>query len=279
LPAVHDQAATFEPAWFDFALGLRHLPQFLDRGARNIRDTLNRPRIELALPNTQPSGALADTLATQHMTTAAHCPSALTVFRRHHLAVGSWIVLIAWLTSSAVAFWYFELSDWRPFAAAGMRTFASADAALVEQWFRSNIGLGSATGDPVKLTFIHLYNPQCSCNRFTEPHLRRLKERYQSRGVRFLAAPAPNSPTTVRAPLDLPLIGSKDGMLAAAGINTAPAALIFDNDGRLVYYGPYSDSAWCGSAGALVDGALERALSGTKAMTGASASRGCFCGW
>jgi Domain of unknown function (DUF6436) len=222
---------------------------------------------------------LADTLATHQMTTAAHRPSVLATFRRHHLAAGSWLVLIAWLTSSAAAFWYFELSDWRPFAAAGKPSFGSADAALVEQWFRSNIGLDAAPGMPVKLTFIHLFNPQCSCNRFTEPHLQRLKERYQSRGVRFLAVPAPNSPTAVRAPLDLPLIRPRDGMLAAAGIDTAPSALIFDDSGRLVYYGPYSDSAWCGSAGALVDGALDRALTGMKTMTGISAARGCFCGW
>jgi hypothetical protein len=62
------------------------------------------------------------------MTTTAHCPSALTMLRRHHLTVGSWIVLIAWLTSSAAAFWYFELSDWRPFAPAGAPSFTSDDS-------------------------------------------------------------------------------------------------------------------------------------------------------
>jgi len=212
------------------------------------------------------------------MTTATHCPS-VTILNRYHLAAGSWIVLIAWLASSAAAFWYFELGEWRPFAAESIQPFASADAALAEQWFRSNVAPGSASGAPVRITLIHLYNPQCRCNRFTEPHLQRLKERYQSRGVRFLAAAAPHSPAIARAPLDMPLIRSKDGMLAAAGVDTAPAALIFDNDGRLLYYGPYSDSAWCGSAGTLVDTVLDRALSGAKTMTGISATRGCFCEW
>lgn len=212
------------------------------------------------------------------MTTATQYPS-ITIPRQYHLAVGSWILLIAWLASSAAAFWYFELSDWRPFASAVTRPFASADAALAEQWFRSNVAPRSASEMPVRITLVHLYNPQCRCNRFTEPHLQRLKERYQSRGVRFLAAAAPKSAAIARAPLDMPLIRSKDGMLAAAGVDTAPAALIFDNDGRLLYYGPYSDSAWCGSAGTLVDTVLDRALSGAKTMTGISATRGCFCEW
>jgi hypothetical protein len=77
----------------------------------------------------------------------------------------------------------------------------------------------------------------------------------------------------------LPAIHANDGTLAAAGINSSPAALIFDAHGRLIYYGPYSDSAWCGSTETLVEPVLDRALVGLATEKRPRASRGCFCGW
>jgi len=205
---------------------------------------------------------------------------ALTMPRRHPLGAASWVLLILWLAGSAAGFWFMEISDWRSFKPADAAgAFDAVDASQVERWYRSNIGVEPRAGAAAKFTLIHLYNPACRCNRFTEPHLKRLIERYQARGVRFLAAPARAYAATAKTPFELPAIRSEDGALARAGVNSSPAALIFDADGRLLYYGPYSDSAWCGSAGALVEPVLDRAFSGLAPVMGLRASRGCFCEW
>jgi hypothetical protein len=197
-------------------------------------------------------------------------------------ATGSvaWIAIAIWLLGTAGAFWFFEMSDWRTFSAAGSRLFEMRDAAEVETWFRTHIGIDGS--GQTQLTFVHLYRPDCRCNGFTEPHLQRLMERYQSHGVRFIAALSPGfngMPGAGRHPLGLPVIQSADRSLVTAGVNAAPAALIFDAGGRLIYYGPYSDSAWCGSEGGLVEPVLDRALAGRQPGAGTTAIRGCFCAW
>jgi hypothetical protein len=201
--------------------------------------------------------------------------------------VTAWCALAVWLLCTAGAFWYFELRDWRPFSSQGAQPFDMRRTGEVESWFRANVD-ADASGHP-QLTFIHLYSPGCGCNGFTESHLRRLLDRYQSRGVRFLAAATPsfNGALGVKSlPLGLSGVGSTR-LLAAAGIATAPAALIFDATGRLLYYGPYSNAAWCGSGGGLVEPIIDRALTGRAPTPGDDSPggtlpvviRGCFCAW
>jgi hypothetical protein len=153
------------------------------------------------------------------------------------------------------------------------------DAASIEEWYRSNYRTASQAGAPLKLTLIHLFNPNCLCNRSAEANLQRLLERYRSRGVQFLAMPAHVLDASTVAPLGLPTLSARRSTLVAAGVKSAPAALIFDADGRLIYYGPYSDSAWCGSTGNLVEPVLDRALSGLATVKRPRASGGCYCGW
>jgi hypothetical protein len=177
------------------------------------------------------------------------------------------------------AFWFFELRDWRPFSTQAVRLFETGGTTQANTWFRTHVGTDTHESGRAKLTFVHLYNPDCRCNGYTERHLRKLIDRYQSRGVRFVAALTPAyAGRTVAGPLGLPVFSS-DRSLTAAGVNTAPAAMIFDADGRLIYYGPYSDSAWCGSAGGLVEPVLDRALAGGAPIGGLPVVRGCFCVW
>jgi hypothetical protein len=197
-------------------------------------------------------------------------------------SAAAWIALAVWLFGTVGALWFFELRDWRPFATQIVHVFDIGIDTQMDSWFRT-LGVNSHGSEPAKLTFVHLYNPDCRCNGFTERHLQLLINRYQSRGVRFVAALSPryvDLPSAVAQPLGLPVIASSDNAMAAAGVNTAPAALIFDATGRLIYYGPYSDSAWCGSGGGLVEPVLDRALAGRQPSGAAlTAVRGCFCAW
>jgi hypothetical protein len=215
-------------------------------------------------------------------------------FPRFATRVIAWSVLGLWLLGTAGAFWYFELRDWRAFSSDSAHLFDLKRTGEMENWFSAEVDV-PASGHP-QLTFIHLYSPGCRCNGYTESHLRRLLDRYQSRGVRFLAATTPSfngGLSDVPHPLGLSAVASSR-LLAAAGIATAPAALIFDATGRLLYYGPYSDAAWCGSGGGLVEPVIDRALAGRpphgsqpESSTPGGTSpggtspviRGCFCAW
>ena len=244
--------------------GCRRATKILDAHCHRERDVLSKPGALF-----EPIELLADMLTT-HMAAEPLNTAASTTPRSGPLAVLSWVLLIVWLGSSAATLWSMEVRDSRA---------DDVDTAGVEAWYQSNYGTPSQTGGPFKLTFVHLYNPDCRCNRLVDPNLKRLVERYQSRGVQFLAAPTHALDADAAAPLHLPTLSAKRGTLAAAGVKSAPAALIFDVNGRLMYYGPYSDSAWCGSTGSLVESVLDRALSGLATLKRPRASPGCSCGW
>jgi hypothetical protein len=61
-------------------------------------------------------------------------------------------------------------------------------------------------------------------------------------------------------------------------IPATPAALVFDAAGKLVYFGPYSDSARCGASGGFVERVLDSALRGQSMRTQPFYGSGCFCG-
>jgi hypothetical protein len=60
-------------------------------------------------------------------------------------------------------------------------------------------------------------------------------------------------------------------------VASLPAAFVFGADGELLYFGPYSDAAWCGRSGARVERVIERALHGLPPLAPTAASWGCFC--
>jgi len=186
-------------------------------------------------------------------------PSAPRARRGTRLA---WLVVGAWLASAGVSFWFFELHPLRPFDTAALDAADTARIAReAEDWLRTVPAEGSA-GAPYPATVVHVYQPGCDCNRYTDPHAERIQADYAPLGVRFLRV-------------------DRTKLAAAAhahSIAATPAALVFDATGHLVYFGPYSDAAWCGASGGLVERALDRTLHGAQPAFMHVNVRGCFCG-
>jgi hypothetical protein len=124
---------------------------------------------------------------------------------------------------------------------------------------------------------VHFAGPECACSRFTEPHFATIVGKYAAKGVAFVVAEGrvEGLPDEVKA-----RVRALGGDAAGAGlewVRTAPAALIYDGDGRLVYYGPYSTGALCGTT----QGPVERALDGLLAKEPPAPQPllavGCYC--
>jgi len=162
----------------------------------------------------------------------------------------AWLALAAWLGFTAFAFWFFQVRAEHAAPGEMTRLFdAEEHAREAEAWFRT---LHTTS---VVATVVHVTRSGCSCNRYTEPHLAQIVAKYQSRGVGFVRAP--NTPPRWMA--------------------STPAALVFDRDGRLVYFGPYSDAAWCGAGGGQVERTLDAMLKGNAPRPQRTYVRGCFC--
>jgi hypothetical protein len=159
---------------------------------------------------------------------------------------------------------------------------SAARARSAELWFREAVAPQLDGADARVATVVHVYSADCPCNRFTHPHLARIISGYQHRGVSFVAAvhgPAtrvagsPAGPAGLTGIQQVELRGGSD----LAWLESTPAALVFDAAGRLVYFGPYSDSARCGESGGLVERVLDRLLGGQTPRPQPFYGGGCFC--
>lgn len=173
-----------------------------------------------------------------------------------------WIILGAWLVGMSIGFWHFEFRPQHRFAAPGfVAPGNSQQRAAARLWFDDVLRKSGARPDGASLTVVHVFREGCGCNRFTEPHLAEIMGRFHGRAVRFIRV-------------------ESQGALAHGmpkWVSSLPAAFVFAADSELLYFGPYSDSAWCGRSGALVEGVLERALQGVPPQPLAATPWGCFC--
>jgi Domain of unknown function (DUF6436) len=188
----------------------------------------------------------------------------------------AWAAVALWAAGTAYAFWTFELKHQRSFESRRTVLFDSgARARAAEGWFRAVVAPTLIARDADVATVVHVYSPGCSCNRYTEPHLARIIAHYQTHGVRFVAAT--RAADSLAAPDGLSRVALTGGR-ELAWIEATPAALVFDGRGRLVYFGPYSDSGRCGDSGGLVERILDRMLGGQTPRPQAFYGGGCFCG-
>jgi hypothetical protein len=191
-------------------------------------------------------------------------------------SVWRWIIVVVWLLSSATGLWIFQTRDRRTFENSVTLFDASARTAAAEAWYHTNlVGTAADTGH-VAATVVHFYRQGCSCNRFTEPHLAKLIARYRQEGVRFVLATREQSTTHGLSIGDLPqyTIPAQHDL---DWLDAAPAALVYDPAGKLVYFGPYSDAAWCGASGGLVERVLDGLLAGQIPHLRPFYGSGCFC--
>jgi Domain of unknown function (DUF6436) len=170
-------------------------------------------------------------------------------------------IVVLWLAATVYAFWWFALKDIRRFDTlaythAGVFD-ASQRSAAMETWFRKNIA-GAISPLPVA-TVVHVADPSCPCNRFSEPHFASIAEEYARKGVVFRKID-PTAP------------GSEFNW-----VKTTPAALVYDHAGRLAYFGPYSTGALCGAAEGLVERVLDHIVANGNAASQPLLAVGCYC--
>ena len=172
----------------------------------------------------------------------------------------AWLVVGCWVLATIGATWAFEYVPVLGASASVPVSFELSDPQALERWLRDRVASSGAPPLMAQATVVSLSRDDCSCEPSAEAHLQRLTAAYAQRGVRFMsAAPAELGAARTRHPL------------------VAPAALVFDRRGRLVYYGPLADSAFCGSDDGLLTSILDRTLDARTVPLVPTAARGCFC--
>jgi hypothetical protein len=187
---------------------------------------------------------------------------------------------------------------WRPVATVGLVAallYVAGYALWIQDWKWGlptprptglvQMPIGSHVALPERITaitsraadrpvFLHFFNPECPCSRFTEDHIRSLI-RVHGRGSTFVGVIEPedgpvdaDAPARVAHAFGIPVLLDADGAIArAAGVYATPQAVIVTSSGALYYRGNYNTARYCTDARTeFARLALEHLLAGAPAF-------------
>ncbi len=136
---------------------------------------------------------------------------------------------------------------------------------------------------PGRIRLVHFWDPTCPCNVGNQQHLIELIERFGGAdengrfGVDFYSVQKPG--THGQLPSTLDKIKPLNSFPGAEGITASPAVAIWDRQGQLAYFGPYSEGLTCNSNNSFIEPILQ-ALSNNQSVSAIhSMAVGCYCPW
>lgn len=168
--------------------------------------------------------------------------------------IASVFILAVWLLASLVALAY--MSDSRP----RIYKLAQDPSHLISEL---EFAFANADFPPAAYHLVHFSDPQCRCDADAQLHLAQLQQQFPELQIWYQA--------------DSSRINASDW----PGFDQVPAAALYDADGQLAYFGPYSSGPTCGSGFNFVEQMLEQ-MSAKDSSPVPSAwinelALGCFC--
>jgi len=104
-----------------------------------------------------------------------------------------------------------------------------------------------------------------------------LIETYGPRGVEFYAVQKPGSHGQL--PATLSRLKHLDSLPGAEQIPASPAVAIWDRNGKLAYFGPYSEGLTCNSSNSFIEPILQALEDNRPVSATHTLAIGCYCPW
>jgi len=159
------------------------------------------------------------------------------------------------------------------FQARYLRPFAS-QATLFDG---SQLRLPPELAGPGPIRVVHFWDPACPCNVGNQQHLGELIEHFAGQGVTFHVLQKPGSHGQLPANLaSLHAIASLPG---SEHLPASPAVAIWDQQGKLAYFGPYSEGAVCNASNSFVEPLIKALQGGRPVNASNTLAVGCYCPW
>jgi hypothetical protein len=124
---------------------------------------------------------------------------------------------------------------------------------------------------------VHFWDPACPCNVGNQQHLSDLVSQFAGHDVTFHVLQKPGSHGQLPAN-----IGSLHPITHLPGseqLPASPAVAIWDRQGRLAYFGPYSEGAVCNASNSFIEPILKALLDGRQVSASNTLAVGCYCPW
>lgn len=202
------------------------------------------------------------------------------------------LLVSVWFISTIFSFWWFQFRNIQVFDSDAVNNqtvfFESGELGQrLEKLVESDYSRDKKT--PVSV--IHFWNPDCSCNRFNEVHVKKIISDYADKNVKFtIVVSGSNKEERKQRQILARQVFSHRAVKEIRsdwpmnqGPPSSPAVGVVNSDGELIYFGPYSLGARCApDKGKFV----ETVLDGLHASKNRADKKqlntlavGCFCPW
>jgi len=130
---------------------------------------------------------------------------------------------------------------------------------------------------PGPIRLVHFWDPACPCNVGNQQHLGELIEQYAAQGVSFHVLQKPGSHGQL--PANLAALKPLASLPGAEHLPASPAVAIWDRQGNLAYFGPYSEGATCTASNSFIEPILQALIQGRPVQVTQTMAVGCYCQW
>lgn len=131
---------------------------------------------------------------------------------------------------------------------------------------------------PGRIRVVHFWDPACPCNVGNQQHLSELVAHFAGdNGVDFYAVQRPGSHAPL--PSTLSAIKPLSSLPGAERITVSPAVAIWDRQGKLAYFGPYSEGLVCNSQNSFIEPILQALKADRSVSVTHTMAVGCYCPW
>ena len=161
--------------------------------------------------------------------------------------------------------------DW--FQGRYLRAFSSHTAVFSGDPLR----LPDTLAGPGAIRLVHFWDPACPCNVGNQQHLGELVEEYGPQGVEFYSVQKPGSHGQL--PSTLSNLKTITVLPGSEQIPASPAVAIWDRNGKLAYFGPYSEGLTCNSSNSFIEPILQALNEGREVSATHTLAVGCYCAW
>ncbi|MDZ3994804.1 DUF6436 domain-containing protein [Pseudomonas sp. Teo4] len=141
----------------------------------------------------------------------------------------------------------------------------------------SQLRLPAQLAGPGKVRVVHFWDPACPCNVGNQQHLSDLVSQFADKGVTFLVAQKTGSHGQL--PANLSTLEPVVNLPGSEHLPASPAVAIWDQQGNLAYFGPYSEGAVCNASNSFIEPILKALLDGRPVNASNTLAVGCYCPW
>lgn len=136
------------------------------------------------------------------------------------------------------------------------------------------LGKSALPGSEGKLRIVHFLDPLCPCTAFTLTHLESLSSWFSAHpNEQWVVTPRDHPP-----PMQMLERLHANALALDIPLRVGPAIAIWQQNGELAYFGPYSLAMVCGEDALLME-TLEAVTQGTGIPAAFPIETGCFCNW